>query len=155
MWLATCSSPSQNLDKCGPFKINFNEIFITIQIHSLKHMSLKILSANFRPFCLGHIVLTEYLKLHGSRGWHLYWKGLQTAKVQLYDNEITWVMCSWKCPCGNVHNVRIPPGMFNSPIILQFDQYSSFKNGINNIVCPFKNSSRPFADMKVPGFTSR
>ena len=37
----------------GPLRINFSEIFIEILI---KEMHLKISSAKWRPFCLGHIV---------------------------------------------------------------------------------------------------
>ena len=37
----------------GPLGTNFSEILIGIQIFSIKEMQLKMLSAKWRPFCLG------------------------------------------------------------------------------------------------------
>ena len=42
----------------GPLETNFNEILFEIQKFSFKKMYLKILSAKWRPFCLGLNVLT-------------------------------------------------------------------------------------------------
>ena len=45
----------------GPLGTNFSEILIGIQIFSFKKMRLKMSSAKWRPFCLGHNVLTQSL----------------------------------------------------------------------------------------------
>ena len=44
----------------GPLGANFSEILIEILIFSFKKMHLKVLSAKWRPFCLGLIVLTHW-----------------------------------------------------------------------------------------------
>ena len=41
----------------GPLGTNFSEVLIGIQTFSLKKMHLKVVSAKWRPFCLGLIVL--------------------------------------------------------------------------------------------------
>ena len=43
----------------GPLGTNFSEILIGIQIFSFKKMHLKMLSAKWRPFCLGLNVLMQ------------------------------------------------------------------------------------------------
>ena len=43
----------------GPLGTNFSEILIAIEAFSFKKMHLKILSAKWRPFCLGLNVLTN------------------------------------------------------------------------------------------------
>ena len=43
----------------GPLGTNFSEILIEIHTFSLKKMHLKLLSAKWRPFCLGLDVLTS------------------------------------------------------------------------------------------------
>ena len=47
----------------GPLGTNFNEILICIQAFSFKKMHLKMASAKWRPFCLGHNVLILDLTL--------------------------------------------------------------------------------------------
>ena len=47
----------------GPLGSNFSEILIEILTFSFKKMCLKVLSAKWRPFCLGLNVLTQGLKL--------------------------------------------------------------------------------------------
>ena len=43
----------------GPLGTNFSEILIGIQTFSFKKMHLKMSSAKWRPFCLGHNVLSN------------------------------------------------------------------------------------------------
>ena len=61
----------------GPLGTNFSEILIAILTFSFKKMRLKVSSAKWRPFCLGHNVLTlnvrgpSYLGLTRSISWLL------------------------------------------------------------------------------------
>ena len=50
----------------GPLGINFNEILIRIKIFSFKKIHLKMLSAKWRPFCLGLSVLKWCLQYNGQ-----------------------------------------------------------------------------------------
>ena len=47
----------------GPLGINFNEILIKIHIFSFRELYLKMLSGNWRPFCLGLNVLSLNIEL--------------------------------------------------------------------------------------------
>ena len=44
----------------GPLRTNFSEILIEISLFSFKEMHLKMLSDNWRPFCLGLNVLKAF-----------------------------------------------------------------------------------------------
>ena len=44
----------------GPLGTNFNEMLIEILTFSFQKMYLKVLSAKWRPFCLGLSVLNDF-----------------------------------------------------------------------------------------------
>ena len=50
----------------GPLETNFSEILIGIQTFSFKEMPLKMSSAKWRPYCLGHNVLKRYHTVVGA-----------------------------------------------------------------------------------------
>ena len=64
--------PDNGILLIGPWDTNFSEILIGIQTFSFKKMHLKMLSAKWRPFCLGFNVLikqqmTQPTTVHANR----------------------------------------------------------------------------------------
>ena len=86
----------------GPLATNFNEILIGIQTFSFKKMHLKVLSAKWRPCCLGLNVLTNdhtlFLgaKYQQSSEWDII------LSLQNTEWEFPWV---W--PLTNYHTIVI------------------------------------------------
>ena len=87
----------------GPLRTNFSEILIGIQTFSLRKMHLKILSAKWRPFCLGLNVLTtgiascdaennpktktnSFLKQNITCDWRVYFRYIH---LQLFTSNDT------------------------------------------------------------------
>ena len=67
----------------GPLGTNFSEILIEILIFSSKKMRLKVLSAKWRPFCLGLIVLTENMYDNGC--WDLLDFDIKSRLTSVYQ----------------------------------------------------------------------
>ena len=61
----------------GPFGTNFSEMLIKTLTFSLKKTRLKVLSAKWRPFCLGLNVL-KHLFLHSY--WNFHWNLFQMVQ---------------------------------------------------------------------------
>ena len=57
----------------GPLGTNFNEILIGIHTFSFKKMHLKMSSAKWRPFCLGHNVLIFLWHFPGTMSYTRTW----------------------------------------------------------------------------------
>ena len=76
-WRKAVIRTSAGILLIGPLGTNFSEILIAILIFSFKKMRLKVSSAKWQPFCLGHNVLTlnvrgpSYLGLTRSISWLL------------------------------------------------------------------------------------
>ena len=51
----------------GTLGTNFSDIWIEILTFSFKKMRLKVSSAKWRPFCLGHNVLTPVTAMYGGK----------------------------------------------------------------------------------------
>ena len=65
----------------GPLGTNFSEILVELYIFSLKKMHLKLLSGNWRPFCLGLNVLTKALLSTGDL-------------VTVSSDTLNWAACN-------------------------------------------------------------
>ena len=75
----------------GPLGTNFIEILVGIQTSSFKKMHLKVLSAKWRPFCLGLNVLTK-------KGWHYHIISLLQFVKSWYGNAFGIIGPLWGKP---------------------------------------------------------
>ena len=68
----------------GPLRTNFSEILIGIQTFLFTKMHLKMSSAKWRPFCLGHNVLTTVSPLGtGDASKYLWcWSGIMLRLLE-------------------------------------------------------------------------
>ena len=116
----------------GPWGTNFSEILIGIETFSLKKMHLKMLSAKWRPFCLGLNVLKIlcpaalgrlathwflcYCQVNFPRAIMLYVCHVLCSKSHLYSSFIIAIqhaISDHTGQCNNrKHNVK---GLFKNP----------------------------------------
>ena len=89
-----------------PLGTNFNDILIGIQTFSFKKMHLKMSSAKWRPFCLGHNVLTTEIYRHytltTTSSYKLEGYHTQNSLSNMHATDVQWLARLLALPCNTM-----------------------------------------------------
>ena len=152
-----------------PLRTSFGEILIEIQTFWFKKMRLNVSSTKWRPFCLGHNVLTSWLLNKMAFYWLYFFYEYVCILIEISLRSVPqdpivnkWVLVQkinglvtnrWLAFIWDFRRFCWPPWMTSySP--WNYYRISSSQNFLEEIICNFSVSTEPTLVLDICGHSN-